>query len=306
MTGRIAGPPEGVYDQPGGIAVRFREERSVQRARSLQRRGRLAPPPGAERLQCPSTIVSLTTLNLRDQRFALRFCQQVVQPSRRQQQPNPIEEALRRVLFLQISAQPLYARSCLRGVIIGGARHDSDGQGRKCGAVVGAVNALEWLKPEIEPVPRTIGALCLPHPVEGLLGRSAWLSPALRSVGAREDQSVDHRLGPTRLRLFTLVEVVKELMSVIALDATRSFLDESLFLGRCGRRLHRPSEGRPCHHVRNCCVTGDAGRLRLASPELLGSGEPDFHPLVQVFRGAFPIPVPGRIPSILWSSVSSD
>src|SRR5262249_13091896 len=166
-----------------------------------KRRGRPAPPPGAERIQGPPSIVALSTLNLCDKRFALRSRQQVIQASRCQQQPGPIEETLRCVCLLQISAQPSYPRSRLICVALGGAGHNSDSQGRQRSTIIGAVNALKWLKPEIEPVPCSVGPLCLPQPLEGLLGGLARLSPTLCGVGARKDQSVEHRLSSTRLRL---------------------------------------------------------------------------------------------------------
>src|SRR5262245_42052951 len=94
--------PERVDDQPGRIAIWLREEGCIRRAGRLKWYRRLTPPPGAERLQGPASIIALTPLHLGDERCALRAGQHVMPMRRGQQEPHPIEEALRGVLFLQI------------------------------------------------------------------------------------------------------------------------------------------------------------------------------------------------------------
>src|SRR4029453_13047147 len=132
-----------------------------------------------------------------------------------------------------------------------GGGYDPDRQGRQGGAIIGGVNALERLKPEIEPVPRPIRTLCLPQLCESALGRTAGLAPAVCGVSARKDQSVEHRLGATRFQLFALTVVVEGLLSAVVLHAPCGFLEESHLLGRCGTHLHRSPESWPCHHVRD-------------------------------------------------------
>src|SRR5262249_42893303 len=92
MTGWQTGLPERIHDQPGRIAIRFREERSVRRSGRAKRLSRLAPSPCAERSQGPSPVGALPSLKLCDERLALFFGQQVFQTRRSQQQPNPTEE----------------------------------------------------------------------------------------------------------------------------------------------------------------------------------------------------------------------
>src|SRR5207249_10656693 len=103
---------------------------------------------------------------------------------------------------------------------------------------------------------------------------------------------------PARLRYLARAGVVEGLVIAVALNASGGFLEKSHLLRGERTHVHRPPEGRSGQNVREGCMTGDADRLRLTRPELFAIREPDLHPLVQVSRGAFPIPADGRGPFI--------
>jgi hypothetical protein len=67
MTDRQAELPERVDAQPGRMAIRLCEEGRVRRAGRLKWRRRLTPPPGAEGIQGPTSIIALSTLASQEQ-----------------------------------------------------------------------------------------------------------------------------------------------------------------------------------------------------------------------------------------------
>src|SRR5256886_10703054 len=113
-----------------------------------------------------STLFPYTTLFR-----SLGSGEQVLQSSRRQQHPRPVEEGLRGKLVFQVTAQLLDAHRRVGCLGRGGGGSGADRQGSERGAIVRRVGALERLEAEVEPLPRPVGPLGLPQPPQGLSRR---------------------------------------------------------------------------------------------------------------------------------------
>ena len=181
-------------------------------------------------------------------------------------------------------------RCRVRSLARGECGSSTDRQGRKGGAVVCSVCALEWLEAEVEPVPGPVGALRLPQSPERASRRLAGLAPMLLGVGAGKDQGVEYRLRAARLDFLGVGEVIVGLVSVVGLHTPRDVLNQPHLLGRRGLYVHRLPQSRSCERVRDHRVARDARRLAFTGLELLGLGEPDVHSFVEILRRALAIP----------------
>src|SRR6185312_5570106 len=110
-------------------------------------------------------------------------------------------------------------------------------------------------------------------------------------IGACQDNGIQHGLGPARLDLPALVEVIEHLVRAVGLRAALCLLDQPGFLCRRDVDMHDASQHRARQRVSQPRVARYARRLRVSGLELGTVGEPQVHSLIEIRGGR------GRIPA---------
>src|SRR5262245_1836716 len=90
--------------------------------------------------------------------------------------------------------------------------------------------------------------------------------------------------------------IIEELMSVVTLHPSNGFTQESLFLRSGVGLMQCASECRSREDVWDGGMTGDANSLAICGAEPFSVGEPDIHPIIEVFCGGLEVP-PATIPA---------